>query len=827
MSKDEMISFIGKLSIEAIISITAAIIVVVGGVIWFIVWRGRLKRQIRESGKNTEAAEALLQRLHRRPTAKMARQLLAHIPDTALFTIFISALDNKKIADELIRWIDQSGDMFVYRRLALSGKGETFNGQEACSLFSEHLDRIREMTGDPEWPARYMAVKILLHDSGERSKRAVRDMWHDPHTLIRKTLIEEFTPSGEEESEALYTRLIQFITNDPVFEIRRAGKKRIVSDFSGIYQVDYSDLAPEQILHHIEQFDPESSEDRNSALEFLLEDNLELRFAAARFLEQAGSLDTLFTEVDFADKDTLKRNKTLLKNAVEVNCDNFLEKVKETDNPASLLLAAQILTEQGKSAYIPPLAEHVFSRTVTVPDEKQLFEQTVYSIKERGPEAAVRRMTEELSLRRSREEDAALILENLSGFYPFVTAPVLIDLLKDPHFKQREKLHEAFLRVDPSYYLDELFSVLKSGRDAYSHSVRISCLLLLGKLKLSYCMQFLLEQMPILPFAEARDFSIHLKDYDSKRFQKRVLDLMQNDDGKVKAALISAVPASGNKEFLEPIREAVGDADPEVRRAAVWALLEYGDQRSVKGSVDLLRDPVERVRIEAARALGSKGKPSILNSFSDILSDPNEVKSVKLAALEGLSASKEKNSVDLLVEQLKDRGEELTEQTIEALSTKTDKDLVKPLVTHLKDAEPELRDKISEAFKRMGEQAETPLLELLREDIASLTPHITYVLEQTGRVEQTIRKLNHRDAEVRREAADVLSRIGTTSAFRGIVLAARDPDEDVRVMVTRALERLNTESGNEILEELKNDPEKRIRKYTLWAMERITTKNSE
>ncbi|MCF7929423.1 MAG: HEAT repeat domain-containing protein [Spirochaetales bacterium] len=826
-----MFSFFGELSIELIIGITAALIVVVAGVVWFIVWRARVKRRIRESGESIEAAQVLLQQLNRRPTAKLARQLLAHIPDTALFTIFICALENKKIADELIRWIDQSGDMFVYRRLALSGKGEEFNGQKACSLFSDHLDRIREMTGDPEWPARYMAVKILLHDNDERSKRAVRDMWNDPHTLIRRTLVEEFTPSedksGEKESDDLYTRLIQFITADPVFEVRRAAKKRIVSEFAERYQVDYSDLAPEQILHHIEQFDPESSEDRNSALEFLLEDNLELRFAAARFLDQAGSLETLFAEVDFADQDLLQRNKKKLKNAVEVNCDSFLEKVKETDNPASLLLAAEILTEQGKSAYIPPLAEHVFSRTATGPGENRLFEQTVQSIRERGPESAVRRMAEELRRRSSREEDAALLLENLPAFFPFVTVPVLTALLKDPSFNLRERLHEAFLRLDPSYYLDELFSVLKAGRDAYPHSVRISCLLLLGKLKLSYCMQFLLEQMPILPFEEARDFSVHLKDYDGKLFQKRVLDLMNNDDGKVKAALISAVPATGNKEFLKPIREAVGDADPEVRRAAVWALLEYGDQRSVKGSVDLLRDPVERVRIEAARALGSKGKPSILNNFSEILSDPNEVESVKLAALEGLSASKEKKSVDLLVEQLKDRGEELTEQTIEALSAKSDKDLVKPLVTHLKDAEPELRDKISEAFKRMGEQAETPLLELLREDIASLTPHITYVLEQTGCVEQTIRKLNHRDAEVRREAADILSRIGTTSAFRGIVLAARDPDEDVRVMVTRALERLNTESDSEILEELKNDPDKRIRKYTLWAMERITSKNSE
>jgi HEAT repeat protein len=407
------------------------------------------------------------------------------------------------------------------------------------------------------------------------------------------------------------------------------------------------------------------------------------------------------------------------------------------------------------------------------------------------------------------------------------TVPSLLQLLTDPSFALREKLHETFLRIDPSYYIDDLFSILKSERDEYAHPVRISALLLLGKLKLSYCMQFLLEQMPILPFEEARDFSVYLKEYDSKLFKDRVLDLLDRDDGKVKAALISAVPATEEKAFLKPIREAVGDADPEVRRAAVWALLEYGDQRSIKESLDLLRDPVERVRMEAARALGAKGKPSVLDSLHEILKDPNEVESVKRAAIAGLAESGEEKSIDILVEQLRERGEELQEETLDALAQKGTKAFTKSLIGHLKDAGPELRERITEAFGRMGEKAEAPLIELLREDIASLKPHIANVLDDTGYIEHTVRKLNHRDPQVRREAAEILSHIGTISAFRGIVLASRDPDEDVRVMVTRALEQLNTESGNEILEQLKNDPDKRIRKYTLWAMERISSKNNE
>jgi HEAT repeat protein len=52
-------------------------------------------------------------------------------------------------------------------------------------------------------------------------------------------------------------------------------------------------------------------------------------------------------------------------------------------------------------------------------------------------------------------------------------------------------------------------------------------------------------------------------------------------------------------------------------------------------------------------------------------------------------------------------------------------------------------------------------------------------------------------------------------------MAARDPDQEVRVLVVKALEKLNTPQGRDILERLKEDPDKRIRKYTHWALERL------
>ena len=67
----------------------------------------------------------------------------------------------------------------------------------------------------------------------------------------------------------------------------------------------------------------------------------------------------------------------------------------------------------------------------------------------------------------------------------------------------------------------------------------------------------------------------------------------------------------------------------------------------------------------------------------------------------------------------------------------------------------------------------------------------------------------------------ILSLIGTLPAFRGLVIAAKDPDQEVRVCVVKALEKLKSSHSREILEKLKEDPDMRIRKYTHWALERL------
>lgn len=758
------------------------------------------------------------ERLKEKEKPQDFQRILRFAPAYGLFACFLVALRNRRLASALKQYLAENNDFLVLRRLALSGRGEEFVGSDARDFFADRLDEIREMTGDPEWPSRYFAIKILLYDDHDRSIRAVWESFKDPYPLIRKSVASEL---HTREDERLYGELRDLLLHDPVFEVREAARNRIQKNLSERYDIDAKELEPEEALHVVELLDPDSDQDENAAIEFLGGDDLELRLSAARFLDRSGSLRRLFRQADLGDREEFDRNYDLLRRAAEVNVTGFLGAVRDTNGPASLLLAAKLLQGAGNPALIVELADRVFrlSRSDT-PGYLELFEATIAAIRERGEEEALARLAREIEAVKEDEELLKLALSAIPPERHTLFAQLLFRALKDPEFPCRDELRRAIRQLETGAVLRESLRIITGGRDEYPHRVRIDALRLLGELELPYALQEILEHLPILPLDEAREFAALLDEQDSKAMERKAKRLLESVDGSVRASLIAALPATGKKTFLNEIKKALGDADPEVRIAATWSLVEYDETRSVTQAAEMLRDPIERVRLNVARAVGESGGKAALDKLKETLLDENEVSSVKLAAVEGLAAAQSDRATDILVDKL-EADDELQGEIKEGLSKSSKGATIKRLIERFKDGSPALRDAISDVFKLMGERSEEAIREVLEEDIPSLRPFLNEILESTGYVESRIRMLNHRDPKIRRDAADFLSTVGSAAAFRGIVLAARDPDEEVRVKVTKALERLATEDGEEILHALEEDPERRVRKYTHWALERV------
>lgn len=765
--------------------------------------------------------ELWMDRLIRKRGKRDFERVLEFFPDRGLFVCFLVGLEKREFGVRLQQWIDRTEEFLGLRRIALSGRGQEFDGALALEMFRERIDEIREMTGDPEWAPRYFAVKIMIADGGERSERGLWDAFGDAHPLVRKTVASGFLTEDE-------GRLIETLTalclDDPVFEVRAAAKARLRSDFADRYTIDPASLDNMRAVHLLQLLEPRSSEDEDLAVRYLDSDDLELRLPAALYLQQTGVLSRLLSEATFGDREALDRTERLLTKAAEVHVDHFLDQAIEEAGPAQLLVASRLLRRFGNQKLIAPVLRRAFALDQEVVEREEVIAAAFAAVNERGDEASLVVLRDALAGAKNNPHLAGRILETIPERAGSVFASLLRELLVFESFDAEDELKDAILRLDSQSFVPQAMEIITAGREAYSHRVRIRALTLLGRYEQPYLVQFILEHLSVLPEDEARSFAITLAEYSGKVFDQRVETLLASPDAKVRAAIILSLPATGKKTFLKQIKEAVGDADPEVRIASVWAIAGFGDSRSLTQASERLRDPVERVRVQTARAIGAHGTETAIDVFRTIIDDENEVDAVKAAAVEGLGFSAATRSIDILVGALEGQ-EQLVAATTVALARKTSKKDLSRLIEQFKDADPSLRDKLTTVFKAMGEDGEQTMVELLAEGIESLAPLVAEILESIGYVEAMIRKLSHRDPEVRRGAAESLSFVGTLQAFRGIVLAARDPDEQVRIRVTKALERLAGESGNKILGELEQDPDGKVRKYTLWALQRIKARS--
>jgi HEAT repeat protein len=763
-----------------------------------------------------------LEELKKHKSKKLYDRVLAYNPDRGLFTCFLLALEKKQYAYRFIQWLNNSEEFLIMRRIALSGSGEQFSGKRALELFADHLPQIREMTGDPEWASRYFAIKILLYDESNQSLRAIWESFRDSHPLIRKTIASEFQGDNREK---LYNELYRLFLNDPVLEVRAAAKDRINKDFTDIYNINIDNLTTPEALHALEHLSAFSKADEDTAIRFLGNKNLELRFAAARFLEERGALNRLMEQADLGDREDLGRIENLLKKCCEVHITSFLEIAAKSRNPGVFYIAVDILTKTGDISLIEPVCSKIFSLPQDCIENKTLYDKALLCVSKRGSDLSLKHLQELLVKNRYNREYAAKILNALPSRGASFFIPILMEFLsEDPVFESRDELRAAINRMPSDFYIQNMLNIIKSGRDQYSHVVRKDALKILVELKQSFCLQTILENLPILPLDEAREFAKLLVEYDREEFDALTARLFESDDAAVRASLISCLPAINGKSFLKNIKESLSDADPEVRIASIWALVDFKETKTVSQAIAMLRDPVERVRIEVAKAIAETGSDGALEELRKILLDENEVNSVKTPAIQGLSASASLLSINILCE-LINITEDFNDQIITALSLKVSKKEINHIIEKFKDGSPLLRDKLTAVFSKMREAGEAILIELLKEDITALKPFICQVLENTGYIESLIRFLKHRDPLKRRKAASELSFIGTESAFRGIVLAARDSDEEVRISVTKALEKLNNSEGTKILKSLNNDPDKKVRKYTAWALERINSRN--
>jgi HEAT repeat protein len=785
----------------------------------------RMERYSRQMGpevvRRTGLADKWVQKVAHSvlPTAVDLRRVILYCPKSAVFKAYLAAEKHPRLRRVIKEWMRIDGEEKVIRLLAEACRGEGFEPDFGKSFLVNNCVLLRELTGEPEWHARYFAYKILIHDNDELTQRSLEAGLLDPHPLVRRILTENISGDRKKVWNILWDRLI----HDPVYEVREAAKKRISKDFMDMYSLKDKVLKVEENIRILELLDPASQEDKTFATSMLQADNKELRYPAAVFLEKCGVLALYLARNTLNDSSAITNSIRILKKAIDVKVSGFLAEYPSGDG-APLLAAANLLAEtNGPHESVNFLAKKVFTFFINKkpePSNREIYTKTIEAIAAGGSTKSYELLAEELERRENDPVFLDMLITRLPAKAELILSPILFRFLENVNFSARDKLIKLLGTFSPDIVLPEIFHILNNGRAKFHHIIRISALKILGQLRLPFCFQRVLESLPTLTPEETEVFARMIMDYPKDVFEEKVTSLLASPDARIRASIISILPVVKNDNFMKEIRASLKDVDPDVRVAAIKSLLGFGEIKLLNQETSMLHDPVERVRLATAEVIARHGNNAAIEILKNITVDPNETEVVKTGVIAGLGQAVNAGGIPVLVSVL-DSQEEFREQAVKALAMRTSKRDITQIIEIFKNAEPQLREKLIPVFKMQGKDAEPIILEILKEEVKSLKPYLVKILEETGYVEEAKRRLSHRDVEVRREAATMLSLLDTLPAFRGLVMAAKDPDQDVRICVVRALEKIKGSQSYDFLEKLKQDPDSRVRKYTNWALERL------
>jgi HEAT repeat protein len=675
----------------------------------------------------------------------------------------------------------------------------------------------------------------LLLDKDTLTERSIEDGLLDPHPLIRKILTENISFDHDKTWAVLWDKLI----HDPVYEVREAARIRISKEYMDQYHPKDITANDEETARILELLDTGCQEDKIFAMVSMENPNKEIRYHAAVFLEKCGSLTSLLNKNTLDDPSTLDQSVSLLQKALEVNVSGFLIDYSSGDG-GPLLAAARLLSGEysasGEDLSFGGTAENIcvlekkvfafFSNRQPSPSTKEIYEKTLKAVKNNGNVKSFELVAEELSRRESDKVFLEILLHNLPEKNESIFLNILFTFLENAAFPLRDDLVLALGTFSPDAILPKVFRILNSSRSKYPHIVFVSAFKILGRMGLPFCLQRILESLPTLKPEEIEEFGRLIADYPQEMFESKARTLLATPDAQIRASLISILPIIKNDSFMKDVRSSLKDVDPDVRVAAIKALLGFGELRLLNQETSMLHDPVERVRLATAQVISEHGNAAAMEILNNTIIDPNENDVVKAGVIAGLGRSSNAEGIKMLVNVL-DSMSELREHAEKALAMRISKRDITQLIEIFKDAEPNLREKLIPVFKTQGSKAESQIVEILKDEVASLKPFFVSILEQTGYIGMIIRRLSNKAVEIRREAAALLSLMDTLAAYRGLILAAKDPDQEVRVCVVKALEKLKNSQSREILEKLKDDPDSRIRKYTYWALERLDSLGME
>ena len=269
---------------------------------------------------------------------------------------------------------------------------------------------------------------------------------------------------------------------------------------------------------------------------------------------------------------------------------------------------------------------------------------------------------------------------------------------------------------------------------------------------------------------------VHKQDLSVHELLQRAYDC----EPKEKAAIFRIIEETVKPDMVPDLIARMGGKDPVIKIHLMNLLAKF-DKSGINNAIESqLKDPNKMVRSAALSALGTRGANINVDKVAALLTDPDL--DVQGKAVDVLIAAKHPDTIQYLVNALKDESEYSRRAAVEVLNEIGTEESVKDLLDAIKDDDWWVRSRAGDALAEIGGprvvDSVVSLIGDKDEDIRRTAIEILNATKSDRAEEHLIKATDDSDWWVRERAVDALTKIGSTKALPKTRGDARTEPED-------------------------------------------------
>lgn len=314
----------------------------------------------------------------------------------------------------------------------------------------------------------------------------------------------------------------------------------------------------------------------------------------------------------------------------------------------------------------------------------------------------------------------------------------------------------------------------------------------------------------------------HRKGLNAEQLLRYAYKLQQND----LTMLFRIIDGIVDESLVPELINRTDAKDPIMRAEIIKVLSRFKSEQVHETLERLLDDGNKTVRLAALEGLSNMGSGMDVGALCKLIRDP-DIK-IQSKAIEALIKLDHPHTVQYLLDPLQDESEYARRGAVEVLNALGNPNAIKDLLQAIKDRDWWVRSRAADALGRIGgRKVAESVIELIKDDdefIRRSAIEIINATEDPDTYDVLVKAVGDTDWWVRERAIDGLAALGNTKAIPVLIslLNKEQTDSDMEVIIIKALAKLNAKSAiKPIISQLKDGSET-VKKEALHALGRLT-----